>query len=84
MIRVGEKYDFIYVDGSHKLLDCYSDLILAWQVLNKGGIMGIDDYLWNSGDLLNSPFEGVNHFLKKYEKEMNVISKEYRVFVEKR
>jgi predicted O-methyltransferase YrrM/tetratricopeptide (TPR) repeat protein len=84
MIRIGEKYDFIYVDGSHKLLDCYSDLILAWQVLNKGGIMGIDDYLWNSGDLLNSPFEGVNHFLKKYEKEMNVLSKEYRVFVEKR
>ncbi len=84
MIKIGEKYDFIYVDGSHTLLDSYTDIVLAWDLLNKGGIMGIDDYLWNNTDILNSPFEGVNAFLKKYEKEMNILSKEYRVFLEKK
>jgi predicted O-methyltransferase YrrM/tetratricopeptide (TPR) repeat protein len=84
MIKMDEKYDFIYVDGSHKLLDCYTDMVLAWKLLNKGGIMGIDDYLWNNTDVLNSPFEAVNAFLKKYEKELVVLSKEYRVFLEKK
>lgn len=84
MIKMGDKYDFIYVDGSHKLLDCYTDMVLAWELLNKGGILGIDDYLWNNSDVLNSPFEGVNSFLKKYENEMLVLSKEYRVFLEKK
>ncbi len=42
-----ERYDFIYVDGSHKCLDCYSDKALSWKLLNVGGILGIDDYLWS-------------------------------------
>ena len=84
MIKTDENYDFIYVDGSHTLLDCYMDMVLAWNLLNKGGIMGIDDYLLNKSDILNSPFEAVNTFLKKYEKELVVLSKEYRVFLEKK
>jgi len=84
MLKYNDGYDFIYVDGSHKLLDCYTDLILSWRLLKSGGIMGIDDYLWNNQDLLGSPFESVNHFLKKYENEMNVLAKDYRVFIEKK
>jgi tetratricopeptide (TPR) repeat protein len=84
MIKYNDGYDFIYVDGSHKLLDCYTDLVLSWRLLKSGGIMGIDNYLWNIQDLLGSPFESVNHFLKKYETEMNVLVKDYRVFIEKK
>jgi len=84
MIKYNDGYDFIYVGGSHKLLDCYTDLVLSWRLLKSGGIMGIDDYLWNNQDLLGSPFESVNHFLKKYENEMTVLAKDYRVFIEKK
>lgn len=84
MIKYNDGYDFIYVDGSHKLLDCYTDLILSWRLLKSGGIMGIDDYLWNNKDLLGSPFESVNHFLKKYENDINILAKDYRVFIEKK
>jgi tetratricopeptide (TPR) repeat protein len=84
MLKYNDGYDFIYVDGSHKLLDCYTDLVLSWRLLKSGGIMGIDDYLWNNEDLLGSPFESVNHFLKKYETEMTVLVKDYRVFIEKK
>ena len=79
-----EMYDFIYIDGSHLSFDCYSDLILSWEILVKGGLMAIDDYLYNDkGPVINSPFEGVNHFLKKYEGKYNLLHKGYRVFLEK-
>jgi predicted O-methyltransferase YrrM len=86
MVKSDKKYDFIYLDGSHLLLDCYSDLILSWKLLNCGGILAIDDYYFNAdgSDLLQSPFESVNHFLKKYDTEIKVLQKGYRVFLEKK
>ena len=77
------KFDFIYIDGSHMLLDCYSDLILSWQILEKNGILAIDDYLYNINNKLGSPFEAVNHFLKKMDGQYKVLNKGYRVFLEK-
>jgi predicted O-methyltransferase YrrM len=86
MVKTYKKYDFIYLDGCHLLLDCYSDLILSWQLLNCGGILAIDDYYLNTNDsdLLQSPFESVNHFLKKYDTEIKILHKGYRVFLEKK
>jgi hypothetical protein len=84
MMTEGKSFDFIYVDGSHKAFDCYSDLMISWRLLEKGGILAIDDYLYNSeGAVINSPFEGVNHFLKKHDKEIKIIHKGYRVFLQK-
>ena len=87
MNRLGEKYDFIYVDGSHLCLDVHLDLMLSWNLLKVGGIMAIDDYTLNSGDdfeKLDRPFEAVNHFLGKYRDEITILNKGYRVFIEKR
>jgi hypothetical protein len=82
-IKNGKMFDFIYVDGSHLLLDCYSDLILSWSILEKGGIIGIDDYTYKYQSILESPFEAVNHFLKKYEGKYKILYKGYRVFLQK-
>lgn len=78
-------FDFIYVDGSHLCLDCYSDMILAWKLLRKGGIMGVDDYLYkiDDADSLGKPFYAVEHFMDKFKNEIRVIDKGYRVFIEK-
>ena len=80
-----DKFDFIYVDGSHKMLDCYFDIVLSFELLKKGGVMGMDDYLFNKNydNILESPFEGVNHFLEKFKNKIKILSKEYRVFIEK-
>jgi len=83
MLMNKEMYDFIYIDGSHLAFDCYSDLIQSWRLLARGGLLAIDDYLYNHGDIVNSPFEGINHFLKKYEGKYNLLHKGYRVFLEK-
>jgi len=78
-------YDFIYVDGSHKCLDCYSDMILAWKLLKKGGVMGVDDYMYNlsADNKFNVPFEAVEHFMTKYQGKYNILYKGYRIFFEK-
>jgi hypothetical protein len=82
-IKLDSKFDFIYIDGSHMLLDCYTDLVLAWQILDKKGVLVIDDYLYNRGDLLNSPYEAVNYFLKLFQDQYKVLNIDYRVFLEK-
>jgi predicted O-methyltransferase YrrM len=82
-IKSGFKADFIYVDGSHMLLDCYSDMVLSWELLEKGGIFAIDDYLLYKGEILKSPYEAVNHFLKLYQGKYKLLNMGYRVFLEK-
>jgi predicted O-methyltransferase YrrM len=75
-------FDFIYIDGSHLSFDCYSDLLISWRLLARGGLLAIDDYLYNAeGAVVDSPFEGINHFLKKHQHEIKILHKGYRVFL---
>jgi predicted O-methyltransferase YrrM len=90
MLRKNESFDFIYVDGSHTLLDSYTDLILAWNLLENGGILAFDDYLFNyntdvtkNENILDRTFEGVNYFLKRFEGQYRTLHKAYRIFLEK-
>lgn len=86
MVKRGERFDFVYVDGSHLCLDCFGDVLLSWNLLEKGGMMAIDDYTFNAfytPKILESPFYGVNHFLRNYEGEYTLLSKGYRVFLVK-
>ena len=84
MMKENIIFDFIYIDGSHLLFDCYSDLIISWRLLAKGGLLAIDDYLYNTeGHVIDSPFEGINHFLKKHSHEIKILHKDYRVFLVK-
>jgi len=84
LIKQNKTYDIIYVDGSHKCLDCYTDCLLSWQILNKNGLMIIDDYLYKhitTDDILDKPFHGINHFLEKMEGTYTILEKGYRLFV---
>ena len=84
MMKENKMFDFIYIDGSHLSFDCYSDLLISWRLLARGGLLAIDDYLYNAeGAVVDSPFEGINHFLKKHQHEVNILHKGYRVFLTK-
>jgi len=37
-------FDFVYVDGSHRVGDVLQDAVLAWTVLRPGGTAMFDDY----------------------------------------
>jgi predicted O-methyltransferase YrrM/GR25 family glycosyltransferase involved in LPS biosynthesis len=85
LIKQNKRFDFIYVDGSHKAIDCYIDCLLSWQLLNDNGIMSIDDYLYKIS--LNDEFEnvqkGVDHFLEKIKGQYTILEKGYRIFIKK-
>jgi predicted O-methyltransferase YrrM/tetratricopeptide (TPR) repeat protein len=88
LVESESRFDFIYVDGSHRCLDCYADCVIAWKLLNPDGVMAIDDYMYHYdkavGDgVLEYPIKGVDHFLEKYKDEYRLISKGYRVFIQK-
>lgn len=77
-----ERFDFIYVDGSHFCLDLTVDLVLSWMLLNVGGVLGIDDYGYEK-DEWHTPKKSVDHFLEKYEGDYKILHKSYRIFLVK-
>jgi predicted O-methyltransferase YrrM len=78
-----EKFNFIYVDASHKCLDVYFDATIAWKLLKIGGVIGFDDYLFNKGDILNSPHDAINYFMEQQKDNFIVLNINYRIFLKK-
>jgi Methyltransferase domain len=39
-----ESSDFVYVDGSHMVLDVLQDAAMCWRMLKPGGVIAFDDY----------------------------------------
>ena len=74
LIKNGKKFNFIYVDGCHTLLESYTDLLLSFEILEKGGILAADDIPYNNENILNSPLEGAKYFLKKYEDKIKILN----------
>ena len=40
----GESFDFVYVDGSHLVLDVLQDAAMCWPLIRPGGTLVFDDY----------------------------------------
>ena len=80
-----KEFDIIYVDGSHHAKDVLEDCVNSWRVLQKNGILIIDDYFWigyENNDL--NPINGINDFLRKYKKEYSVLKlSKYQLFIKK-
>lgn len=61
-----EIFDFVYVDGSHKYDNVYTDAINSYKHLKVGGIIAFDDYFWK----IKEPKESIPHFaIKRFVKE---------------
>jgi len=43
LCQAGERFDLIYIDGSHIFEDVLVDFYFAWQLLNIGGVVLMDD-----------------------------------------
>ena len=72
--RPDEKFDFIYVDGSHHADDVVVDAIRSFEHLKVGGVMVLDDYLWHyyPRDAEN-PARAINGFLRLIEGRHRII-----------
>ena len=59
-----DQFDIVYVDGSHRAADVYSDAALSWPMVAKDGIVIFDDYEFDQMEgELERPKLGVDVFL---------------------
>ena len=76
-------YNFIYIDGCHELEFVKRDMENSFNILEKDGIMWMDDY---GGITLG---EGINikktmdYFLEKYNGQYELIFKDYQLAIRK-
>lgn len=78
-------FDFIYIDGSHTSWNTLEDAVLSFKLLKTNGVMIFDDY--KGGDIEDttlSPYKGINAFIEVYSKHIEVLHKEYQVFIRKK
>jgi predicted O-methyltransferase YrrM len=66
LVREGNQFDLVFVDGSDLALDVLVDAALSWQLLEPGGTLIFDNYVWRSPlgeDPLFHPAPAVDAFL---------------------
>lgn len=86
----GEKFDLIYVDGSHQAPDVLRDAVLSFGLLSVGGIMIFDDYLWSMEpeghqDHHNMPKPAIDAFINIYRRKIRIFEAPlYQLYIEKR
>jgi predicted O-methyltransferase YrrM len=73
-----ERFDLIYVDGSHQAPDVLSDAVLCFHLLRVGGVLIFDDYLWHlepvgHQDPLNMPKPAIDAFLNLFQRKMRIL-----------
>tara|TARA_B100001057_G_scaffold289556_1_gene289616 strand:+ start:1061 stop:1759 length:699 start_codon:yes stop_codon:yes gene_type:complete len=80
-----KKFDIIYIDGSHSADDVFYDCLESWKILNKKGIIIIDDYFWEGYENpLEDPIHGINKFLTILKKNYLILRvSKYQLFIKK-
>ena len=78
-----ERFDLIYIDGSHQAPDVLFDAVVAFKLLKPGGLMIFDDYLWHdpslgSFDTLRNPKIAVDAFTNVYGHEVKILNAQLR------
>lgn len=86
---LSNRFDFIYVDGSHQAPDVLADAVIGFELLRVGGVMVFDDYLWREmlpegGDLLRCPKPAVDAFVNLNLRRCLVLQAPlYQLFIRK-
>jgi predicted O-methyltransferase YrrM len=80
-----QQYDFIYVDGSHTAEESLADIIMAFGLLKKGGVMILDDYLWDHvPDHLDRPKMSIDSFINMFIRKIHILAQNYQVIIRKK
>ncbi len=84
LIKDNEKFDLIYVDGSHYGENVMMDSILSWQLLKLNGVMIWDDYQWQYSPYgKNVPKLAIDWFLHCHKGEYRLLFVNKQMIIEK-
>ena len=79
-----DKFDLIYVDGSHHSDDVIVDAIKAFEMLKTDGVMILDDYFWNYyKNEIDNPAGAINSFLRLKKHQLKILCFDYQLVVKK-
>jgi predicted O-methyltransferase YrrM len=70
----GNRFDMIYIDGSHRACDVLRDAVMAFDLCSVGGLMVFDDYLWGDRrDVLGCPKPGIDAFTTCFAQKIEIV-----------
>ncbi|BAU65046.1 TPR domain protein [Stanieria sp. NIES-3757] len=79
-----QKYDLIYIDGSHLADDVKQDALLAWDLLKDCGLIIFDDYEFTFPEnSAQNPKIGIEQFLATKSSQFHVIHQDYQLIIQK-
>lgn len=84
LIQQQHEFDFIYVDGNHSASTVLTDCVMAFGLLRPGGIMLMDDYLWDHDpDWLRRPKMSIDSFVNMYQPLLRQIISNYQLAIQR-
>ena len=86
LIAAGEKFDLIFIDGSHSSLDVMTDATLSWQLLAERGLLIFDDYRFRKREN-GRVFEckpAIDAFVQMIGREVEIVDVAAQVFIRRR
>lgn len=81
------KFDLIYIDGSHKSDDTFVDAYYSSKLLNTNGLLIFDDFGWkdtNNSHINHSPESGINLFIQLNSDKYHIVYVGYQVILMKK
>jgi hypothetical protein len=79
----GQRFDLIYVDGSHLAIDVYRDGVLAWALTAPGGIIIFDDYQRRRGPECELPHIGIDAFIETVKGSFEELFRGHQIVIRK-
>ena len=84
LVQESQEFDFVYVDGNHSAATVLADCAMTFGMLAPGGIMLIDDYLWDHDpDWLLRPKMAVDAFVNMYQPQLRQIISNYQLAIQR-
>jgi predicted O-methyltransferase YrrM len=79
------RFDVAYIDGGHRASEVYSDGMLTWPLMARGGLVIFDDYQWDEmPKKMDNPGPGIDAFLKAIDGQYRVVLDSYQIGIVKR
>jgi predicted O-methyltransferase YrrM len=79
------RFDVAYIDGGHRASEVYSDGMLTWALMARGGLVIFDDYQWDEMPRkMDNPGPGIDAFLKAIEGQYRLVLDSYQIGIVKR
>jgi predicted O-methyltransferase YrrM len=79
-----EKFDLIYLDGSHRREDVLRDGLQAFDALKPGGFLIFDDFLWFFyPEARDNPVGGIAEFARLLRQRLSIVYVGYQIVLKK-